>query len=291
MSSDDAVADRMTRALRQVRREGYKVAVVYAVVDAALVALLANLAIQVLPVPVVPETVGLPDAVVPLLDRIGIALTDPRVTGASVVGLGAGLGAFVIEVAVRTRRPLVEQFEAANPEVREALRTARDAVEDGVRNRIVLSLYEDVLEGLQDTSSVGLLDLRRVTVTLLVVLALSVASIQVAVVDLSLSGAGGDADTAGTDRSVEYTGLQDGDRILGEPEDVEAGQDELEAGIGTSGAGGGNASDVPRAYDTGGFATAGDVESQQAGFAADERLEDAELIREYNLRIREETDE
>jgi len=291
MTTDDAVADRMRRAVRQIRREGYKVAVVYAVVDAALVALLASLLVQVVPVPVVPETVGLPDAVVPLFDRVGVTLTDPRVTGASVTGLTAGLLVFVLEVILRTRRPLVEQFEAANPEVREALRTARDAVEDGLQNRIALSLYADVLDSLQETSSVGLVDLRRVTVTLLVVLALSLATVQVAVLDLSLSGLGGGPDATGTDRPVEYTGLQDGDEILGEPTDVSAGEEELEAGITTGGSGSGNASDVPRAYDTGGFVTSDDVASQQAGFTAEEQLEDAELIREYNLRIREETDE
>ena len=155
-------ADRMRRAVRQIRREGYKIAVVYAVVDAAVMVLLTNLLVQVLDVPSVPERLPLPDVVVTVLGRVGVTLSDPTVTGASVVALVAGLLVFVVEVGLRSRRPLVEQFEAANPEVREALRTARDAVEDGVQNRITTALYEDVLERLRNASSAGLLDFRRV---------------------------------------------------------------------------------------------------------------------------------
>lgn len=287
--SGDSPADRMRAAVAAIRREGQKVAVVYAAVDAAAVALLVNVLVQVLPVPLVPDAVGLPAFAVPLFEALGVSLTDPAVTGAAVVGFLAGICTFGIEVAVRTRRPLVEQFEAANPSVREALRTARDAVEDGVDNRIARSLYADVLDRLRETSSVALLDVRRVGLTLVFVLVLSVASLQVAVYDLSLGGVGADAgDATPPDR---YTGLQDPDEILGDPTDVSAGDEDLEARVETSGEGRGNASEVPRAYDTGGFAASGDVESQQAGFEAAEQLEDADLIREYNLRIRETTDE
>ncbi len=290
MAEDDPTS-RMRRALAQVRREGYKVAVIYAVVDAAAVALLANLLVQVLPVPYVPERVALPGAIVPVAEAVGITLTDPAVTGAAVVALLAGLLTVTVEVGLRARRPLVEQFEAANPEVREALRTARDAVDDGLQSTIALSLYEDVLARLRETSSVGLVRRRRIAVTLLLVLALSMVSLQVAVYDLSLANLGGKGDQPGAPPATEYTGLRDGDAILGDPTDVSAGQEELNATIGTSGQGGGNASDVPRSYETGGFAVAGDVESQQAGFSGTEQLEDAALIREYNLRIREDSDE
>lgn len=289
--AEDAGTDRMHRALDAVRREGYTVAVIYAVVDAAVVALAVNLLLQLVALPVVPETVSLPGFLVTAFGAIGVEMTNPALSGGAVVGLLAGLATAAVEVAVRTRRPLVEQFEAANPSVREALRTARDAVEDDRDNRIVHALYDDVLERLQETSSAGLVDLRRVSVTVVVVIALGVLSVQVAAMDLSLLGFDDGPETTGPDQSSEYTGLQDPDAILGDSENVSAGEDELEAAIGTSGGGEGNASDVPRAYDTGGLATGGAVESQQAGFAAGEQLEEAALIREYNLRIRGETDE
>jgi hypothetical protein len=71
---------------------------------------------------------------------------------------------------------------------------------------------------------------------------------------------------------------------------VPAGTEELDASVDTSGSGSGNGTDAESAaaYADSGFDTDGSIESQRAGFSERERLEDAELIREYNLRIREE---
>ena len=155
-------------------------------------------------------------------------------------------------------------------------------------------LYESVLADLKRASSVGLLDLRRVAVTVLLITAVSVATIQVAVVDISLAGLDDGSDsgvqTGGTD--ADYTGLQDGSAILGDPEDVPEGSEDLDATIDTSGSGSGDGTDAESAasYEDSGFAGPETVESQRAGFTEREQLEDAELIREYNLRIREETD-
>lgn len=286
--SERTPRERMSAALDEVRREGRKVAVIYAAVDAALATLAVNVALQVLAPPSVPGAVGLPAAVG---DALGAPGVRPEVETSILVGLAAGLAVFVAEFLLRIRRPAVEQFENANPEVREALRTARDAVRGGRDSAMAARLYEDVIESLRATSSAGLVDLRRVTLTVAVVLALSVASIQVAVVDVSLFG-GDDGPGAENARPDEYTGLQDGDQILGEAENVSAGDNELEASLDSQrdGDADGSAS-APASYDTGGFAGGGDVESQRAGFAAEERLEDAELVREYNLRIREDSSE
>ncbi|MFB6255175.1 MAG: hypothetical protein ABEH58_00335, partial [Haloplanus sp.] len=198
----------------------------------------------------------------------------------------------VVDIGARVRRPLVEQFEAANPALRESLRTARDAVRADRRSRMVRRLYESVLDDLERSSSVDLLYLRRVAVTVFLITAVSVATIQVAVVDVSLAGLGdpeSGAQTGGTD--ADYAGLRDGSAILGEPENVPEGSEELNTTIDTSGSGSGDGTDTRSAasYEDSGFAGQ-TVESQRAGFTERERLEDAELIREYNLRIREETD-
>lgn len=290
MSRDRARADgregadaraSVAAALREIRREAYKVAAVYAVVDAALVALIANLALRVaepawaagairvpLPTGAIEGGVGLPIAVL-----------------AAVV---AGLVVLAGEFALRARRPVVEQFEAANPAIREMLRTARDAVDDGRDTRMARALYADVLDRLRGTSSVGLVDLRRLSATLVVVVAVSVAGIGVAVVDLDL----GDGDRTAPDvaEAPAYDGLRDGEGVLGDAENVSAGDDEIEAEVGGEGEGDAPPGGAPSSYDAGGLPT-GDVESQQAGFADAERLEEAELIREYNLRLRNETDE
>ena len=282
--SEQTPRERMADALEEVRREGRKVALIYAAVDAALVTMLVNVALNLFLPSSLPESVALPAAAAEALGRPGFR---PEVATAILAGMAAGLAAFVAEFLLRIRRPAVEQFENANPEVREALRTARDAVGRNRDSEMAARLYEDVIESLRATSSAGLVSLKRVTLTVVVVLALSVASILVAVVDVNLFG-GDDGPNAGNARPDEYTGLKDGDQILGQAENVSAGDNELEASLDSQRSGDSNESEsAPASYDTGGFAGSGDVESQQAGFAADERLADADLIREYNLKIRE----
>jgi len=288
---------KIRRALTQIRREGWKVAAIYATVDAALFALVVNLAATVLGgVPRLPDRLPIPSTVVRTLrETAGVTLAEPTVSSAAVAGVAVGLLAFVVEVAWRVRRPLVEQFEAANPALRESLRTARDAVRRDQHSRMARRLYESVLDDLREASSVGLLDLRRIAVTVVLLSAVSVATIQLAVVDISLAGLGDDAGpeapTGGTES--DYAGLQDGSSILGEPEDVPEGSENLDANIDTSGSGGGDGTDAESAasYEDSGFEGPEGVESQRAGFTDQEQLEDAELIREYNLRIREEDNE
>jgi hypothetical protein len=296
-TSDDTTDDppepnRMRTALTQIRREGWKIAAVYAAVDAALATLAANLVLTVVGLPVGPERVPIPPRVVDVLrETAGLSLADPTLSTAAAVGVAVGSLVFVAEVGWRVRRPLVEQFEAANPALRESLRTARDAVAGGNETVIARRLYTDVLDDLREASSLGLLDLRRVAGTLVVVALLSVATVQIAVVDLPEPGAegpAGDGPSGGTDS--DYTGLQDGSSVLGEPEDVPAGDDELDATVDTGGAGSGegDAADSVASYDRSGFDDAESVQSQRAGFDGSDRIEDADLIREYNLRIREE---
>lgn len=292
---DQPEAERkVRRALAQIRREGWKVAMIYAVVDATLATLLVNLASTVVGIPGVPSRLPIPEAALSALRGAGVAPAEPTVASGVVLGVAVGGVVLVAEVAWRVRRPLVEQFEAANPDLREALRTARDAVNRDGRSRMALRLYEDVLDDLQRASSIGLLDVRRVAVTVVVVAAVSIATIQLAVVDIQLAGGGGATEpTPNGGVESEYGGLQDGSSLLGEPEDVPQGEEELDTTIDTEGSGSGDGSgvDSAAAYDDSGFDDADAVESQRAGFSERERLEDAELIREYNLQIRAENDE
>jgi hypothetical protein len=289
---------KIRRALTQIRREGWKMAIIYAVVDATLATLLTNLVATAAGIPGLPARLSLPGVVLSALRDPGVAPADPTVASGVVVGLAAGIVVLVVEVAWRVRRPLIEQFEAANPDLREALRTARDAVERGESGRspMALRLYENVLDDLRAASSVGLLDLRRIALTVVLVAAVSIATIQLAVVDISLAGGGTPEAEPDGGTDTEYTGLEDGSSILGEPEDVPEGEENLDASIDTEGSGSGDTdadADVESAaaYDESGFDDSGTVESQRAGFSQRERLEDADLIREYNLRIREDDDD
>ncbi|MBV0923734.1 hypothetical protein KTS45_05915 [Halomicroarcula limicola] len=294
-SETGASRDRMKRALREVRREGWKAAIVYAVVDATLLFLVVNLALSVLSPPSVPSQVAVPSAVLdPVGDALGRSLTGAALPVAALVGIVVGAVAFVAEVWLRVRRPLIERFEAANPPVAEALRTARDAVAADADSRMAARLYEDVLDRLRESSGVALVDLRRVAGTLVVVVLLSVATLQVAAVDLALLG-GGPADPAAggpANQSRNYTGLEDADAVLGERENVSAGDDNLTAQVESTG--GDQPVEQSEQFPSSGPSGGGDgsgIDSQQAGFAGSEEIEDAALIREYNLRIREEEED
>ncbi|EJN59230.1 hypothetical protein HSB1_26510 [Halogranum salarium B-1] len=268
-----ATRGEVSNALREIRREGYKIAFIYGIVDAALVTLCANMAFQLFTPTWVEGSIAIPAA-------------DVAVPQAMLVALGLGLLILVVETLLRARRPIVEQFEAANPEVREMLRTARDAVAADRNSRMAGVLYGDVLDRLRETSSIGLVDLRRLSGTLLVVVLLSVASIQVAVVNIDFGGP--DAAGGPGDRDSSYDGLRDGNEVLGDAEDVSAGDNDIDAEISGSGEGNAPPGGAPSSYDSGGIPSA-DVESQQAGFSSGERLEDSELIRDYNLELRNET--
>lgn len=289
-----AARERMTRAVRAVRIEGYKAAVIYAVADAALAAVLASVAVRVLGTSLpVPETV-------PLGPLSGLTASG-EISGAALAALSAALVVGCLETLFRSRRPLVDQFEAANPEVRERLRTARDAAASGTETRMAARLYEETLEALQSTSSYRLVDVRRLAVTVLLVTLVGLAGVQAAVVDLSVSPLPESADGSAVDdtprsdsdrarETPEYGGLENGSSVLGDEEDVEAGEDPLNASVEYQTGGGEQAGSPPDSYDQSGFG-ADDVESQRAGYADEQVPEDADLIREYALAVSEQDDD
>ena len=259
--------ERVQRAVRRVRREGHKAAAIHAVVDLAAVTLAVNLALTV----------------------VGLDLPGPAYARQA-IAVGAGLLVALVEFVLRVRVPLVERFEDVNPAVREALRTARDTARAGSETRVAHRLYEDVLSGLRGASSADLVSTRRVAATVLLVVALSAVTVQASVVGIDLTNPPEDPDTGaapGQDR--DYGGLEDGDDILGDETDVDEGDEDLDAVVGGSTGGEGGEESQDRSYDSGGFSSAsGSYDPQQSGFAPAEEVENADIIREYNVRIREE---
>ncbi|MFB6167506.1 MAG: hypothetical protein ABEJ43_01520 [Haloferacaceae archaeon] len=282
--TDETPRERMERGIRAVRREGQKAALVEATVEAVAALLVVNFVLGIVPVAQLPSSLPVPGAPVPALETVD---TD------AVVAVVAGLVVFGGGIWYRLRQPTVEQFAAVNPELSEALRTARDAVESGAEGQMAARLYEETVERLGEASSVGLLHLRRVGVVLLVVAVLAPASIGTTAAGFELVLGGGDESTApGSSVTDEYEGLADPDSVLGEAENVETGDEAVNATVGSQGGGGNESRSAAAAYESGfGAPGTAEAETQQAGFAEQERLEDAELIREYNLRIRQETDD
>lgn len=279
----------MRAAIREIRREGYKVAVIYGLIDAALVAVGANLLTKLITIDVFTQPVVLANQFGPI----------PPLTTGTLVALGLGLLVLLAEIAWRIRQPIVERFEAVNPEVHEALRTARDAVQHDDESLMATALYEDVITRLQATSSIGLVSVPRLAVTIAVVIAISLASIQVAVVPVDVSpgtlvgntnGASGPASGAVNGSDVSQTpaagDLGASEDILGTPTDIDTGSENLSATLPSSV---GTGDEQARSYDSGGYESgSSSVDAQRAGYATDEDVENADLIKEYNLRIREE---
>lgn len=292
-SAGDDPRPRVEAALEEVRRECWKAATLHAVVEAMVVFFAANLVLVTVDPGWLPTRFVLPAAVGdPLSGVLGVS-GPVGLPGSGTLALVLGLVAFGVGIGVRVRRPLVEQFEAANPEVREALRTARDAVDDDADSPMARRLYADVLDGLGRSSGLALVDQRRLGVGVAAVVLLSVVTVQVAILDLGLFDADEDlTDDGGAAPANNYTGLLDGDQVLGDSEAVEAGEEELNASVESSGGGQdvGDEQQFPSDGAPGAGAPSGGVEGQQAGFAAPEEVEDAELVREYNRRIRSEDD-
>lgn len=277
----------MADAIDEIRREGLKAALVYAVVDAAAAFLAVNLLLAVLDPGWLPARVTLPG----VADAVG-ASDAVTVPGSAVLAAAVGVAAFVGELWYRTRRPLVEQFEAVNPAVAESLRTARDAVASGADTRMARRLYRNVLDGLRESSSLGLVSARRVGASLAVIVVVSLLTVQVAVVDVALLGGASPAANDSGGEPTNYTGLRDGDAVLGAPSSVETGNETLTARVESSG--GGQEIDEEDQFPgdpAGGGGGSGDaVDSQQAGFEAPDDVADADLVREYNERIRADAD-
>jgi hypothetical protein len=184
--------------------------------------------------------------------------------------------------------PIVDRFEAANPPVRETLRTARDTVARGDDNMMARRLYAEAADRLREASSVELLDTRRLGATIALTLLLGVASVHALGAGVQLFGAGPSTGPAGSGGAAEYEGLRSADEVLGEETNVSELDEDLDATVGTSGGGDEETNrTIPRRSYGGG--TAGSFDAARAGFEETESVEDAALIREYNLRIRGET--
>ena len=277
-STDPSDRDDVEAALAEIRRECRKVAFVYASLDAVCVLLAVRFAATLVALPALGIEVG-----TSVFDSLGA----PAPSVGTVLALLAGVVAFAAEFRLRTRRPAAEQFEAANPEVSEALRTARDAARDDRSNPMVRALYADVLDRLRETSSVNLLNATRLAATFVLAVAVSLATVQTAVIGIELGVTGptqpGDSTPGDSDDDVlstESVALQDGEEVLGDPTDVSAGSENLSAAVDASPGGEG---DRDWNYE-GGSGEGGDesaADPQRAGFTSPERVEDAALVQRY----------
>jgi len=291
-TTGDDSREQMADAIAEIRREGWKAAITTGIVDAAVAFLLANLVVVILEPGWMPARVAVPASVTgPLGDAVGADLSAAAVPGSATAAVVVAAATFATVVWWHVRKPLVEQFESVNPALSEKLRTARDAVEADADSRMARRLYEDVLADLRESSAFALVNVGRLGAMTIVIVALSLATLQVAVLDLALlEQPNATTDVDGEERRQNYTGLLDGEEVLGDREEVSAGEENKTAEIESTG--GGRDVDEDRTFpereQTGGSSGGGSgVDSQQAEFAAPDQVEDAELVREYNQQIRD----
>ena len=287
--------EELLAAVSEISREAKKAAFLQAALDAMLVFVVLRLALQLTPVgdgSGALVSVPIPGGLAGALGGVGIILPDPvTVTGAGAATVLTAVSWFVADAFLRYDRLGVERFEADNPVVEEALRTARDTAEGDVDNPVAVELYREVLGRLEDTSSRAFVQRRQLVAVVVGLALVSAATVGVAGLGLSPIGTGGDADVGtvggaggGGGAGGESSGSGGGEDLLGEEGEVERGTDDRSLqlrGEGEGQAGGGGD------YSGGSFdADPGRVEASRAEFSEEERPEDAELVRAYTERIR-----
>jgi hypothetical protein len=280
--SEQSLRAEVEAALAEVRQEELKAAAVYGAIDAAAVGAAVGLVATALDVD---GLLGV-DA---LATVAGVAVSPT-----AVLTLGVALVVLAGEVVYRTRGAPCERFEAATVTVDPALRTARDASADGRTDPMAERLYREVLTELERANSADLLRPRRLVAPLVVMSLLSVGTLQLAAADLGVSSpaepspSGDRAAVAVGGSGPDDTTLRDGDSVLGDVADVSGGEDPLNATISADAAGG----DQPRRQSAssglpGGSDGPNDIDPQRAGYSDPEDVEDATVIKEYSVAIRD----
>jgi hypothetical protein len=279
-TSEQSLRTEVEAALAEVRREELKAAAVYGAVDAAAVG----------------AAVGLVATAIDLEELLGVdglaAVAGVAVGPAVVLTVGVALAVLVGEVVYRTRGPPCERFEAATVTVDPVLRTARDVSAGGRTDPMAERLYRELLTELERANSADLLRGRRLVAPLVVMMLLSVATVQLAAAGLQVAGPAGPAPTGdGPAATVEGDGpgdttLQDGDAVLGDVADVSGGENPLDATVDADAAGGDRPRQEPASGGLGGSDGPGEIDAQRAGYSDPEEIEDATVIKEYSVAIR-----
>lgn len=274
------------QAEKEIRREGVKAAFLHAAVEGTVFFIAVFFALTSVEPGWIPESVGTETTTVPGVVAASVAL---------------GVVFMVADAAFVYRSRTLEYFEEANPQIKEALRTARDAAKRDEENLMAHALYDDVLEELRTTSSEGFVDVRRMVGSVVVVVAIGLLLLGVSFSgggvgdglfgESPFGGSGGsdeqsEGEGGGTGGERQYDELQDPSEVLGESGEVTRGTDDEEIELRRSGTGGDGGGDTGQVGDGRDYTGGVEVESRRAEYSPEEDIEDAELVKEYNLRIR-----
>jgi len=277
MTDDTDLRPTMREAIAEIRWEERKAALIYAAVDAAFVG----------------ATIGFIGAFVDLRSMVAVDV-PAGVSPTTLLAVGASLLVLSVEFVYRLRRPPCDLFESYHFEVDPALRTARDVSTAGHDQPMAQKLYGDVLQELRGASSTKMLRGKRLAVPLLVAMLFSLGTVQLAAVGLDL-GAVQDAATSPNDPSAVMDAgnqpinseLQDGSQVLGNATNVSAGSDPLNATVSATGGSGEGSVNPDNTQSLSSSAGPSQIDAPRTGFSDPGEIENGELIKEYNIAVRE----
>ena len=281
-------AEKILQAEKEIRREGAKAAFLHGMVEATVFFVVVYFVLFTFQPDAVPDTIPIEQA-------------DVAVPGAVVVAAVAAFLFLIADAYLVYRKRTLEYFEDVNPQINEALRTARDAAERDEQTEMAEALYDDVLEELKNTSSDGFVSIPRMTGSVVLVFALAFILLSASLggfgggqslfsdetTNQGASSAQGEGAGGGGGGSGNAEGeLQNAEDVLGESGEVSRGENRQNAELDRSGSGGdgeGGSGAVGEGRD---YSEGVSVEGQRTEFSPEEEIEDAELVKEYNLRVR-----
>jgi len=281
-------AEKILQAEKEIRREGAKAAFLHGMVEATVFFVVVYFVLFTFQPDAVPDTIPIEQA-------------DVAVPGAVVVAAVAAFLFLIADAYLVYHKRTLEYFEDVNPQINEALRTARDAAERDEKTEMAEALYDDVLKELKNTSSDGFVSIPRMTGSVVLVFALAFLLLSASMggfgggqslfsdetTNQGASSAQGEGAGGGGGGSGNAEGeLQNAEEVLGESGEVSRGENRQNAELDRSGSGGdgeGGSGAVGEGRD---YSEGVSVEGQRTEFSPEEEIEDAELVKEYNLRVR-----
>ena len=281
-------AEKILQAEKEIRREGAKAAFLHGMVEATVFFVVVYFVLFTFQPDAVPDTIPIEQA-------------DVAVPGAVVVAAVAAFFFLIADAYLVYHKRTLEYFEDVNPQINEALRTARDAAERDEKTEMAEALYDDVLKELKNTSSDGFVSIPRMTGSVVLVFALAFLLLSASMggfgggqslfsdetTNQGASSAQGEGAGGGGGGSGNAEGeLQNAEDVLGESGEVSRGENRQNAELDRSGSGGdgeGGSGAVGEGRD---YSEGVSVEGQRTEFSPEEEIEDAELVKEYNLRVR-----
>jgi hypothetical protein len=268
-------------ALKDIRLEAIKASIFHSLFEGAIVLVISNYLLS----NYIEGSIMYSDIEIPLFLVYSIIIS---------------LVFIIIDFLITYRSRDIYKMEKDNPRLQYALRTAKEGSDrEEEPNIMEKRLYEDVLDELKKSSSKGFVNGKRFVFIFGLMFVMGGVSVGSDYTGFGLSDVGeglgissdGNQDSSGSSGSQQnqYDSLQDPDDVLGEEGEVTRGSDTEDIELRQSGSGSSGEEDSQSNYESdNSYPTTSSVEGVRSEYNNEEEIEDSDLVKEYNLRIREE---